>query len=160
MINLLNYIKRRKTFLIGVALLATLVYIFYRYYYTFQPILMPVFSDLLKAYFIAMVWWVGKYSAANSTSIQPLVYGKTILFCAFLAFIAYGTMGTHMENADPLFGGGDEIIDFVPTDTERLEYAWRAFFVLVIPALCGVYQGMEERRWKKTPNSASGTGWD
>src|SRR3990172_4560612 len=60
-----------------------------------------------------------------------------------LAVVVWANYGTHLEDADPLSGGGTTVVDFEPTDKERNEHALKIFMALAIPALVGVYKGKE-----------------
>ena len=59
------------------------------------------------------------------------------------AIVVWANYGTHVEDTDPLYGGGREVVDFEPTDKERNEHALKIFLALTIPALVGVYKGKE-----------------
>jgi len=48
--------------------------------------------------------------------------------------------GTHTEDADPLFGGDQVIIDFEPTIKERNISALTMSITLIISAVFGVYK--------------------
>ena len=61
-------------------------------------------------------------------------YGVTIV-----VLMAWSGLGTYTEGADPLFGGGVEVVDFIPTEVERDLFGSRLFFDLLIPALVGTF---------------------
>lgn len=61
-----------------------------------------------------------------------------------LVIMLWAGYGTHVEDADPLFGGGERVIDFIPKPFERDEYAVTIFLTLLIPALYGVYKVRNE----------------
>lgn len=70
--------------------------------------------------------------------------------------IGWAGMGTHVEDADPLFGGGYEVIDFVPTDVERDLHGVAVFATVLVPALAGAYLARREAagqlpEWLKSP---------
>ena len=53
--------------------------------------------------------------------------------------ISCAALGTHIEDADPLFWGGETFVDFVPTQFERDQVGAGLFFDLLLPALLGAY---------------------
>ena len=56
-----------------------------------------------------------------------------------LSVLSWATLGTHIEDADPLFGGGETFVDFVPTHYERDQVGAGLFFDLLLPALLGAF---------------------
>ena len=50
----------------------------------------------------------------------------------------WSSYGTHIENSDPLYGGGEIVSDFEPSQQEKNEYGLIIFFSLLIRALFGV----------------------
>jgi hypothetical protein len=79
---------------------------------------------------------------------------------AFFVFILWSTYGTHIENADPIYGGGDEVQDFQPTDQQRNEYGLSTLLTFEIAALLGLATRDDQPtfrellRHKATPPSA------
>lgn len=65
-------------------------------------------------------------------------YLNTMGIVAFVAFVMWGAYGTHVENADPIYGGGDIVQDFQPTDQQRNEYGLSTLLTFEIAALLGV----------------------
>jgi len=63
---------------------------------------------------------------------------------ALISLGLWASYGTHTEEADPLYGGGETIVDFEPTDKERNEYGLTWFFTLTIPALYGLYKKQKD----------------
>jgi hypothetical protein len=61
-------------------------------------------------------------------------YGVTVI-----ALMVWAGYGTHTEDADPLFGGGETVVDFVPPAVERDLIGSRIFVDLLLPALLGAY---------------------
>ncbi|MDA2914996.1 hypothetical protein MYX77_13775, partial [Acidobacteriia bacterium AH_259_A11_L15] len=68
-------------------------------------------------------------------------YLAVVGIVGIVSLAIWASYGTHMEDSDPIFGGGEEVVDFEPTDKQRNEYGARIFFSLIIPALFGVYRG-------------------
>lgn len=75
-------------------------------------------------------------------TIKP--YLICIIVVTFISFGAWSRYGTHIEDADPKYGGGDVVVDFEPTDKERNEHGLTVFFTMLVPALMGVYAGRKE----------------
>lgn len=67
--------------------------------------------------------------------------GVIAIFSAILG----SSLGTHTEDADPLYGGGETVIDFQTTEKQQLEYALTMFITLSISALYGLYGGREKK---------------
>lgn len=140
-----QYIKHKdKVF--WAALLLGVFIVLYEYYGAYDSIFLKALTDLIKAWFIYVIWSFSRDLSSKSKSARPIVYGKTIAVCAVLAIFAWATYGTHIEDADPMFGGGDRVVDFVPTKEEKNEHGWYIFFSLAIPALIGVGYGLEDRK--------------
>jgi hypothetical protein len=87
------------------------------------------------------------YYLANSFFRQHIVSEMPVWKCLLwtfygstaIALMLGASYGTHTEDADPLFGGGDVIVDFDPTLVERGLYASQLFVDLLLPALLGTY---------------------
>ena len=62
-----------------------------------------------------------------------------------LSVLGYGNLGTHVEDADPLFGGGDIVVDYEPTNTQRHQAGARVFFGVLIPGLLGTVVGWKTK---------------
>lgn len=83
----------------------------------------------------------------NSKLGMFVAYPFFLFWVAVVSLCLWAGYGTHKEDEDPLRGGGGEVVvDFVPTDKERNEYGVTTFFVLGIPAAVAVY-----RHYKKNP---------
>ena len=61
-------------------------------------------------------------------------YFECAFLAAFLALISACTLGTHMENSDPIFGGGDQVEDYTPKPGQRTSHGIKVF-VIVFTAL-------------------------
>jgi hypothetical protein len=59
--------------------------------------------------------------------------------------LVWASYGTHIEDADPIRGGGERVVDFVPSDVERAEYGLTVFVSLLIPAILGVSNWREQQ---------------
>lgn len=76
-------------------------------------------------------------------------YVICVVFCGVLGFSVASRLGTHKEDDDPLYGGGETIVDFAPSDKERVSKGLEVFLCTLIPALFGIHAGIEEVRRKK-----------
>jgi hypothetical protein len=83
--------------------------------------------------------WVGLRDKAKWYN-----YVAVLGVVALISLGLWATYGTHTEDADPLFGGGETVVDFEPSDKQRNEHGLTMFFVLSIPALYGVYRRQKE----------------
>ena len=91
-------------------------------------------------------------------------YKGSLLECWLLVFygacilsvVSWATLGTRVENADPLFGGGDSIVDFVPSHYERDQVGGGLFLDIFTPCLLGAYVS-----WRKNTGGPLGGihGW-
>jgi len=102
-----------------------------------------VLGYLGKAVIVIGAFYAGRHIETDN---QPKWFNYlTVLgLVALLSLGAWAYYGTHTEDADPLYGGGEAAIDFEPTDKERNEYGLTLFFSLSIPALYGVYKKQQE----------------
>jgi hypothetical protein len=65
------------------------------------------------------------------------VFASVAVFC----FVLWHDYGTHIENSDPLEGGGERGQDFEPTEKQRNEYGLEKLLTFEIAAMYGVYRG-------------------
>ena len=73
--------------------------------------------------------------------------------CGLLALVSAYYLGTHTEGADPMFGGGEVVVDYKPTDGQRIRHGLIFFFCLCIPALYGINNALQELRYKRGQTS-------
>lgn len=91
-------------------------------------------------------YYFGRYLSENNRP-KWRNYLYVLVVVGFLSLAMCGSYGTHREDADPIYGGGEKVVDFNPTDKQRNEYGLKIFLSLVIPALYGVYKG----KWTGEP---------
>jgi hypothetical protein len=101
---------------------------------------------LFGAFFAYLPYAAAKGVAARSTCPRWKAYGWAIGFSAFMAFNSWAKYGTHTEDADPIYGGGEVVVDFRPTDAARKGHGAWVFIVLAATTTLGTYWGLEERR--------------
>jgi hypothetical protein len=113
-------------------------------------------ADTWKAFgswaLISAAYQIGKYGARSYRGEKGLKFADSVfgkVFCVICAlgillflsyFLAVG-LGTHTEDADPLYGGGETVVDYEVSDKERFEYGISIFLELTIPSLIGLYAG-------------------
>jgi len=83
-------------------------------------------------------WWKG-YASSFAIALVLGVIGRT-------------TLGTHTENDDPIYGGGDRVVDYIPTREEQDRAFYMIFGLTALPALIGTHVGLAKReadsKWK------------
>jgi hypothetical protein len=82
--------------------------------------------------------------ALQNTCAAWKSYLLAVASAAVLAYLSWLTYGTHTEDSDPIFGGGDVVDDFQPTSHQREQHALFVFAFLVIPAIGGTFFGRRE----------------
>jgi hypothetical protein len=114
----------------------------------YWDVIKHAFYFLLRAYLVFGVFWLSKYLTAKSKSKLLRLYLSTVAIVGFLAWLSGDSLGTHTENADPVFGGGDEVTDFEATDSQRIKHGVSTFIIVLTPALIGVWHGLKDRNTK------------
>lgn len=110
-----------------------------------------MFDSIGSAFFLlfraAVIYFIYKASrefASRSRCAKPKAYLYAIGISAFLAFMAAANLGTHVEDGDGL-GGGERVVDYIPTEKEKNEQAVKAFIIIGIASLVGTSKGLKER---------------
>jgi hypothetical protein len=107
------------------------------------PIFLGVLGFLGKGLIIVGAFHFGRFFSAyykHKWRNYLLIAGMVGL----LSLFAWSSYGTHIEDDDPIFGGGNTIDDFEPSDEERNTHALTVFLSLLLPACCGVYKGNDQ----------------
>ena len=96
-------------------------------------------SALLKAGIVVVAYMAGRHFAKT---YQEGWRNYLLAFYAagVLALVIWARFGTHVEDADPIYGGGETVVDFAPTVAQRSNRAFTIFVTLLIPALWGMYK--------------------
>jgi hypothetical protein len=106
---------------------------------TYPDVLWKSAIVILKGAIIGIAYFVGRELAYTYKegwkNYLVLFYGVGIL-----TVVSWVGLGTHTEDTDPLFGGGETVVDFVPTNVEQANHAVTIFLSLLVPALCGMYK--------------------
>ena len=98
-----------------------------------------IFFDLATAGLIVAAYFAGRFYA-DTYPDEWRNYLAVIYGVAFITMLSWAGYGTHTEGGDPIFGGGETIQDFVPTDVERSNLAFTIFVKYSVAALYGVYK--------------------
>jgi len=64
---------------------------------------------------------------------------------AVFCMVLWSGYGTHIEDSDPIYGGGEEVQDFQPTKTQRNDYGMEALLTFEIAALFGVAKRNQQK---------------
>jgi hypothetical protein len=126
-----------------VAILVLLVYVCFDAEHA--DALLKVFGVLFKAAIIALAYIAGREFAYTYTEGWRN-YLLVFYVVGILSAIAWGNFGTHIEMGDILFGGGggEPVVDFVPTKVERANHVIIIFASLFVPAMLGVRKGRNQ----------------
>lgn len=100
---------------------------------------------LFRVFIVYAVYWVAKHLASEVKCSKARAYLYAIGVSLFLAGVSWANYGTHTEDADPLFGGGETVVDFEPTKDQRNRHGLFIFTVLGVTSIVGTYQGLKAR---------------
>jgi hypothetical protein len=113
-------------------------------------------AGILFAFYVQYgIFIVAKGLSAEGKCRKVQVYLRAIGASVLLGFAAWALYGTHVEDADPLFGGGTEVVDSTPTDTQRNRYGVTAFMVVAVLTLSGAFVGLRDRDPKQSEIKAA-----
>lgn len=104
----------------------------------FPIVVNEVFANLVAGFLVFVSFYMGRFLLAHDNGAKFKSTLRVIGGAAFLAFVVWANYGTHTEDADPIYGGGDIVIDFEPTTKRRNEWGAEVFLTLAIPALVGI----------------------
>jgi multidrug transporter EmrE-like cation transporter len=94
---------------------------------------------LLGAGFLIVVYSVSRKLARTYEEVWKS-YLLVFYLAGALSLLSWANYGTHVEDADPLFGGGETVVDFVPAEQQRSEHALNLLVLLLVPGFYGVYR--------------------
>lgn len=98
---------------------------------------------LIRLFGAYIVFAVARNVSIRSKCQKFQAYLYALVISAFLAFMSWGSYGTHVEDADPLYGsGGTTVVDFEPTDEERRQHAFKMFTICSVLTLIGTHAGL------------------
>jgi hypothetical protein len=113
-------------------------------YVDYTLVLGQAFADLFKVAVLVASYYAAKHFScfySKRWANYLLVY----VAVSVLTFLSWTTYGTHLEDGDPIFGGGTRVTDFTPTKAGRSNHAGDIFFKLLPVALFGVYRGQNSQ---------------
>lgn len=116
---------------------------------SFENVLFGVFGFLGKAIIVFVAYYFGKTFPGEFDKPKWLNYFRVIGITALISSVMWSSYGTHVEDADPLYGGGERIVDFEPDSQERNEYGLIIFLALSIPAIIGVINSKTREEIKR-----------
>ena len=103
------------------------------------------FGIVLRVGVGVLAWLAARHFATEYEPIAKgspvLAYGRVAFACGVIAFLAWGSYGTHREDVDPLFGGGEILQDFEPTSQERNKHGLVIFLATFTIAAHGTWYG-------------------
>ena len=100
---------------------------------------------LLRVLVACVAFALARGVAADSKCPKYRAYLYALGASAFLALMSWQNYGTHTEDADPVYGGGAEVVDFEPTCAQRDQHGLFMFTVLSAISVTGVFVGLRER---------------
>ena len=102
----------------------------------------PRLFQIGVAYFVFVL---GK-SISHQCKSQRNCYLTALGIGALLGFASYSDYGTHIENADPLYGsGGQTVQDIEPTDDERIQHGVVIFVISSTLLAIGAKHGFRQK---------------
>lgn len=107
-----------------------------------DPLLFAL-ANLIKLGLLCLIWHLAREAGKDSRGRSPLwqEYGKVVGACVVLAGLSWANYGTHVEDADPIRGGGQVVSDFEPTKDEQNAHGLTLFFTLTPVAVHGFRRG-------------------
>lgn len=100
---------------------------------------------LFRAFIVFAIASGARRLATESKGPRIKAYAWALAVSVGLAAVAWGTYGSHTENADPIFGGGEVVADFEPSAVQSLRYATFVFVVVGVASLAGTHIGLRQR---------------
>lgn len=107
------------------------------------------FLILFRVFVVYVIYSAAKHFASQAKCTKARAYLWAIGISLLLAAVSWANYGTHTENDDPLFGGGEIVTDFGPTDDQRNRHGLLIFTVLGVTSIVGTYQGLKQRKYQE-----------
>jgi hypothetical protein len=89
-------------------------------------------------YFLAVGWiWIAFRGGREAYEHYRSRFKAFLLILTVslgLSFLGRTNLGTHVEDGDPVIGGGDVVTDNEPTDAQRNKVATLIFLISFLPA--------------------------
>lgn len=106
-------------------------------------------DDLLgfggKAFILWLIFFMCREAGESSRQGRTIVYFLGFLCFAGLALFSRATYGTHVEDSDPMFSGGEVVEDFRPHSRARNEHGIVVFIYLSAAGFAGLATGLRAR---------------
>jgi len=100
---------------------------------------------LIQLGFVLLPYKLSKMYAEKSGYSIWKVYLQTVLAIVVITVFMTMGLGKHLEDNDPVFGGGIEITDYKVPLEQQVKSGIFLFTVLITPTLFGVYYGSKNR---------------
>jgi hypothetical protein len=122
----------------------------------YQDVFLKVFGLFLKVWIIFAIYKVSNNLTEKSDKPAWKIYLTVLFVSLFASWLSSTYLGSYVEteNADPLFGGGDRIQQYIPTIKEKYEHAIFIFTVMFITSFKGVYDALRKRKITLTNQSS------
>jgi hypothetical protein len=111
------------------------------------------FTDGIYAalkYFLAAAWIMAMYRLGKELHQSNGSRLKTFLIIlsvsSVLGLLRWSNLGTHVEDADPVTGGGDVVADYEPSAAQRNRAATLIFLLSFLPASVSLLNRSESRK--------------
>lgn len=88
---------------------------------------------------------IGNDAKTRFQAIRNAVGGLLVIMFFLLSF-----NGTHTEESDPVFGGGQTVVDFKPSTKEQVSYAITVLVFLGVPVISGAARAELKTKEKPT----------
>jgi len=100
---------------------------------------------LIRLYIIYLVFIAARHFAKRGKGTHWNAYLWTFaVIIGFTLFSSYA-LGTHIEDSDAIYGGGETVTDYEPTGEQRIKHGIFIFTALIVPAVIGTNKGLRER---------------
>lgn|SRR3989344_4865382 len=98
-----------------------------------------VISHLVAGIVVLFAFGSGRFVCEYNHGAKVKSIFQVLGGILLLTLVMWGNYGTHREDADPIYGGGEIVYDFEPTERQRNDYGIEIFLTLTIPAVIGIY---------------------
>ncbi|MCC7431958.1 hypothetical protein IT412_00370 [Candidatus Peregrinibacteria bacterium] len=115
----------------------------------FEKIFADVFQALGTSTVVIGAYYFGKILPEQYSKPYWLNYLRIIGVTLFISFIMGSSYGSHYEDADPLYDGGEEVQDFETSNEDKFNYGLAIFLILTLPSLMGVSNGVTKEDAEK-----------
>lgn len=116
---------------------------------TLNIIINGVYQAGARLFMVGVAYFFYSLGRVMPKQVKTKLQCFLVIFCVstFLGILSYSNLGSHIEDADPLYGvGGEAIQDFEPTDAERFESGVMLFVVSCTLLTIGAIRGFRENK--------------